>query len=174
MKKVLISIQPKWCKLIAEDKKTIEVRKSRPNIETPFTCLIYCTKERLTKLTINMQSYLHVNEERVQKGHGKITTWSKIGDVLVNPTWNEYISYGMHGKVIGEFTCDKTNITTAEWVTQEELKKLCLTQEQLKNYSNKKAIYLWHISDLKIYDVPKSLSEFGLERPPQSWRYIEV
>ena len=43
MKSVLISIQPKYCELIASGKKTIEVRKSRPNIETPFKCYIYCT-----------------------------------------------------------------------------------------------------------------------------------
>lgn len=32
----------------------------------------------------------------------------------------------------------------------------------------------WHISDLKIYNKPKALSEFGLTRPPQPWRYVEV
>ena len=31
-KAVLISIRPKWCELIANGKKTIEVRKSRPNL----------------------------------------------------------------------------------------------------------------------------------------------
>ena len=43
MKSVLISIQPKWCELIASGKKTIEVRKTRPKIETLFKCYI-CTK----------------------------------------------------------------------------------------------------------------------------------
>ena len=44
MKAVLLSIQPKWCELIASGKKTIEVRKTRPKIDTPFKCYIYCTK----------------------------------------------------------------------------------------------------------------------------------
>lgn len=43
-KAVLISIQPKWCELIASGKKTIEVRKTKPNIPTPFKCYIYETK----------------------------------------------------------------------------------------------------------------------------------
>ena len=43
MKAVLISIQPMWCELIASGKKTVEVRKSRPKLETPFKCYIYCT-----------------------------------------------------------------------------------------------------------------------------------
>jgi predicted transcriptional regulator len=44
MKSVLISIQPKWIKKIASGEKTIEVRKSRPKLEVPFKCYIYCTK----------------------------------------------------------------------------------------------------------------------------------
>lgn len=45
MKSVLISIQPKWCELIASGKKTVEVRKTKPKLETPFKCYIYCTKD---------------------------------------------------------------------------------------------------------------------------------
>ena len=44
MKSVMISIQPKWCKLIACGKKTIEVRKTRPSCNVPFKCYIYETK----------------------------------------------------------------------------------------------------------------------------------
>lgn len=42
-KAVLISIRPEWCKLIVDGKKTVEVRKSRPKLETPFKVYIYCT-----------------------------------------------------------------------------------------------------------------------------------
>lgn len=43
MKSVLISIQPKWCELIASGKKTVEVRKTQPKLEAPFKVYIYCT-----------------------------------------------------------------------------------------------------------------------------------
>lgn len=43
MKAVLISIQPKWCELIASGIKTVEVRKTKPKIETPFKVYIYET-----------------------------------------------------------------------------------------------------------------------------------
>ena len=43
MKSVLISIQPKWCELIASGKKTIEVRKTLPKVKEPFKVYIYCT-----------------------------------------------------------------------------------------------------------------------------------
>lgn len=39
---VLISIKPKWCRLITTGEKTIEVRKSRPiRLSEPFVCYIY-------------------------------------------------------------------------------------------------------------------------------------
>ena len=52
MKSVLISIQPKWCELIASGKKTVEVRKTKPKLETPFKCYIYCTQGELKDLGI--------------------------------------------------------------------------------------------------------------------------
>lgn len=42
-KSVLISIRPKWVGLIASGRKTVEVRKTRPRLETPFRCYIYQT-----------------------------------------------------------------------------------------------------------------------------------
>lgn len=38
---VLISIRPKWCEKIISGEKTIEVRKTRPKMDTPFKCYIY-------------------------------------------------------------------------------------------------------------------------------------
>ena len=43
-KAVLISIRPKWVELIASGRKTIEIRKTRPKLETPFKCYIYETR----------------------------------------------------------------------------------------------------------------------------------
>lgn len=43
MAAVMISIHPKWCGLIASGQKTIEVRKTRPKLDTPFKCYIYKT-----------------------------------------------------------------------------------------------------------------------------------
>lgn len=40
-KAVLISIRPEWCEKIMSGQKTIEVRKTRPKMDTPFKCYIY-------------------------------------------------------------------------------------------------------------------------------------
>lgn len=46
MKSVLISIRPEWCGKIASGEKTVEVRKTRPKLDMPFKCYIYCTNIR--------------------------------------------------------------------------------------------------------------------------------
>ena len=43
-KAVLISIRPGWCQKIMTGQKTVEVRKTRPKMDTPFKCYIYCTQ----------------------------------------------------------------------------------------------------------------------------------
>lgn len=41
---VLISIRPEWVDKIITGEKTVEIRKTRPNLGTPFKCYIFCTK----------------------------------------------------------------------------------------------------------------------------------
>nr|DAJ47306.1 MAG TPA: protein of unknown function (DUF365) [Caudoviricetes sp.] len=62
------------------------------------------------------------------------------------------------------------------------LNKCRLSLCNLKKYSNGSGLYGWHISDLVIYDKPKSIKEFyhygvrrgaKITRPPQSWCYAE-
>lgn len=43
-KAIMLSIRQKWCGKIASGEKTIEVRKTRPKLDTPFKCYIYCTQ----------------------------------------------------------------------------------------------------------------------------------
>ena len=40
-KAVLISIRPQWSQKIMTGQKTVEVRKTRPKMDTPFKCYIY-------------------------------------------------------------------------------------------------------------------------------------
>jgi predicted transcriptional regulator len=44
-KAVLISIKPKWCDLIRQGRKTVEVRKTCPKLEVPFKVYIYETMD---------------------------------------------------------------------------------------------------------------------------------
>lgn len=46
MKAVMLSLRPQWAEKIFNGSKTIEVRKSRPSIPTPFTVYVYMTKRK--------------------------------------------------------------------------------------------------------------------------------
>lgn len=129
MKAVLISIAPKCCVKIASEQKTVEVRKTKPKIETPFKCYIY-------------KSFNFGKDE------------------------NKNVICSGCGKVIGEFVCDKVGdfmeyCKGSYAIFQGVLKQSGLLQKEIEEYSiNAKHLYLWHISDLKIYDKPKELGEF--------------
>jgi predicted transcriptional regulator len=162
MKSVLISIQPKWCELIANSKKTVEVRKSKPKLETPFKVYIYETKAL----------YKPFGCRHLFEGKGKV-----IGEFVCDwiCEWYPHHTTTLFGSKGGYF------------VLVDDLEASCLMYEELANYGNGKTMYGWHISDLVIYDKPRELSEFhkpelptglryeddAITRPPQSWCYVE-
>lgn len=53
MKSVLISIRPEWCDLIKRGQKTLEVRKTRPKLDTPFKVYIYCTADMVKHIVFD-------------------------------------------------------------------------------------------------------------------------
>lgn len=75
-------------------------------------------------------------------------------------------SYHCLGKVPFEYVCDYIKVIQAlpgrnkYDISADDLKQTHLLQEELWEYGKGKPLYLWHISDLKIYDKPKELSEF--------------
>lgn len=200
MKSVLISIQPKWCELIANGKKTVEVRKTKPKIDTPFKCYIYCTqgKDVLAVSRYDDKSAFLWDKSDVDRYNA---------DMVRN------------GKVIGEFVCygiEELYQCNSGWVNEYA----CISQTEFFDYLGiprgthfgyDKTAYGWHIDELVIYDKPKELGEFfiycgdnptkcdgceahyysntecgtedyccsiieghrPLKRPPQSWCYVE-
>lgn len=148
-KSVLISINPQSCELIANGKKTIEIRRSRPKLDTPFKVYIYCTKAK-KKLIDVLKDGDNLYGETY---HGK-TAFIKVDEGSVCDMW------GKRQKVIGEFMCDAIishcEMANADIAEQQGRIK----REELSEYSNGKQLYGWHISDLEIYNNPKGLSEF--------------
>ena len=186
-KTVLISIRPQWCEKIVNGEKTIEVRKTRPKLETPFKAYIYCTMPD-AKDQHNILE-LHGADGKIRKANGK---------------------------VIGEFTCDRIDrLAPANDpygiydIDDDYVFQTCLENGALWDYGHGTPLYGWHISGLRIYDAPKKLGEFWrdcleyselstncwscenvcgdgdetdcntdgrlyLHRPPQSWCYVEA
>lgn len=149
MKSIMISIQPKWCAKIESGAKTIEVRKTRPKIETPFKCYIYCTFPQKPLYDI----WINRGTENRFLGNGKV-----IGEFVCDRIICSQAYYDDSGK------CHLTNLFGID------IERTCLTEHEIFNYiigKNKKigTGWLWRISDLKIYDKPKELGEF--------WAYNE-
>lgn len=175
MQAVLISIQPKWCELIASGKKTVEIRKTKPKLETPFKCYIYETQGRTETPWIDEDGH------EIFKGRGQVIgefVCDKIVSLVLMESGGYYIPY------------------------KEGCGRACMTVGEAKRYGKGKPLYAWHITGLVIYDKPKDLIEFcvwkkcnscrdtGYEstacrydedckvpavitRPPQSWCYVE-
>lgn len=179
MKSVLISTRPKLvekiCHKIGEDEtgkaiyeKRIEVRNTAPQ-EVPFKCYIYETKGQYVKFT-----------------HGAHTKYG----------------YG-RGKVIGWFVCNLVDEYPCDYcdgvdIDDDTILETAIDREDINIYAKGKTLYGWHISDLKIYNNPRELSEFrkpckmtlpmcdrceyysiwrgrceNITRPPLSWCYVE-
>lgn len=200
MKVVMLSLRPQWCEKIFNGEKTVEVRKTVPNLETPFTVYVYQTKIKF-----------------------KVKNWQENFQSIVF-TPNGGVEEG-NGKVIGSFVCDRVtccqaycgesgekHLTNLFW---DEVKRTCLTEHEMFDYIVGKGKkegtgWLWHITEPKLFDKPRELSEFSkfgykysggccinydcpncidngwlqppeckidgcfLTRPPQSWCYVEV
>lgn len=178
MKEVLISIQPKWCELIANGTKTVEVRKTKPKLETPFKCYIYCTKPSKKYQTVAGPMVLN-DDELFKLPNGQI----KYGNSIELIGYDGYSKDNfLNSKVIGEFICKETtkiahcgydnrrielNIVdenlTIKKLDEGFLSRCQLSYSDIEKYANGGDVYGWRISGLVIYDKPKELSEF--EKP---------
>lgn len=177
MKAILMSIKPKWCEKIFSGKMTIKVCKTAFKLETPFKVYVYCTKERMTRVP-SLSAYLHKNEPKVCAEYGTIETWSEIGDVIVNPHLaSKHVSFGMHGKVVGEFVFDEVDeYTFSDYeacyrINDVDLTKTCLNHPELIEYGGGKTLHGMHITEPKIYDTPRELGEF---KTPEKWSHMVV
>ena len=150
MKSVLISIRPQWCEKIVSGEKTIEVRKTAPK-EVPFKAYIYETYDK----KYDDIGICWGNGKRFEHGCKKV-----IGEFIcdkvynIEPIFSFYYCYSGYDDFSDFSSFDDYSIDN------ERLKKTCLTRQELYIYGKEKNLYGWHISDLKIYDKPKELSEF--------------
>lgn len=163
-KAVVLSVRPKWCEKIASGEKTIEVRKTRPKLQTPFKCYIYRTKGTVPHI---------INDKWVKMEVGGTV----IGEFTCDRIYElETKAHGGSYYVKGE----------DQPTTNDVARQSCLTLKDMHEYLKSKVGYGWHISDLLIYDALRELSEFtglrdtrfgaapyDIKRAPQSWCYVE-
>lgn len=149
MKAVLMSIHPKRCELIFSGEKTIEVRKTAPKLEMPYKVYVYETKGATETPWVD------------EDGH--------------------FIYKGC-GQVVGEFVCDRVekyehfipydiDDELQYSISQDSLISTCLEPYELTEYGNGKPLRGLHITQPKLYDTPKELSEY--RKPDEPFRTVE-
>ena len=165
MKGVLISIRKPHTDNIKALIKTIEVRKTKPRIERPFLAFIY--------------------EAKSNGGCGKVIgefVCDRIDEYRAEFTDLQY-SDARHKEVCQNTIkwvedLDEEDGVVYRYETSNEednpddckfLKESCLTFNEVRKYIGETffdiPFYGWHITELKIYDKPKELSEFYPIKP---------
>ena len=150
MKSVMKSVSTQICEKVTCGDCTILVSKTAPKYKVPFKGYIYCCK---AKSQWRYSDY----EGAYENSKGEIV-------------------YAQQ-RIIGEFICDKI----IEWQYDKghqyyvEYPDDCtsyfpylkchseatgLKCSEIEKLGKSKTLYGWHISDLKIYDTPKTLVEF--------------
>ena len=199
MRAIMKSVSPRICEKVANGDCTILVSKTAPKCEVPFKGYICCTSTKPYLYREANPPFELFLDNDLYEGEG-------------------YDDRLFSNKVVGEFVCDEI----IEWQYDKghqyyvdypddctsyfpylkcHSEATGLRCSEIEKLGKGKTLYGLHISDLKIYDKPKELSEFkrwnrteenapcahtkwlypdckdckacNLTRPPQSWCYVE-
>lgn len=129
---ILASIKPYYYYLIAEEKKKIEVRKTALK-NLPQDIAFYMSKDEKSFAKIPKEF-----QEKYREHFGKVGIRAVVDNM----------------DVYAYDCCDGVDID------DDMLLETMIDREYINIYAKGKTLYGWHISDLKIYDKPKELSEF--------------
>lgn len=168
---ILASIKPYYYYLIAEEKKKIEVRKTALK-NLPQDIAFYMSKDEKSFAKIPKEF-----QEKYRKHFGKVglaIVCDKIEDFYCasvpylkenNLGYGQFVDNGVY-KVNGwheGIVFERNDRYIETMLNNDDLKEMCLSAQELFDYIGVgKHLYSWHISDLKIYDKPKELSEFRI------------
>lgn len=132
---IILSIHPKWAKLIYEGKKTIEWRKTEPKKADGLSVIFLYETAPVCK----------------------VTGWVKFNGANAVDATKEQRPFNWQD------------------IFLEQVEHGCVERNELIKYQgNSDYIYAWMVYDPRKFGTPKTLEDFGLKRPPQSWCYTEV
>ena len=160
MREVLISIQPKWVEKIVSGEKTVEVRKTKPKLDTPFKVYIYETKAL----------YKPNGCKCLYEGKGKV-----IGEFVCD----RITKYECSSVGFGELAT-----TCGTCLTYDEILNYCNGNDLYGWHITDLVVYVEprELRDFKLYNVRTYIDEKSglpmptheIARPFQSWGYIKA
>ena len=156
-KSVLISIRPEWCKKIASGQKTIEVRKTRPKIETPFKCYIYCTKSgKILSRGVEILNGCVIGEF--------------VCDIIVEPDHvQNWVYITEHSSIPGPDLykyCGENENGDTKYCFGWHISDLVIYDKpkELSDFCTGSSVFTFDDEGNQVYT--------GMKRPPQSWCYV--
>lgn len=184
-KAVMISIKPQWSELIAKKQKTIEVRKTKPKLKTPFECYIYETKglyrgsggclfQGLGKVIGEFVcDDISKNYVRYDPQKDEYNYWSLLDDSCL--TKNQLMEYGKCHTLYGWHISDLVIYDKPKELY--EFNKLCTDPYQYCEVCKHGLVQ--YPSDVETYEdlagcCYDTVCLNQLQKPPQSWCYVEV
>nr|DAQ35596.1 MAG TPA: hypothetical protein [Caudoviricetes sp.] len=77
------------------------------------------------------------------------------------------------GAVVGECICWMVERDSPGIYSTAMVEGSCLSAEEIDTYANGRPVYGWYLAKITEYKHPRPLSDFNLQRAPQSWCYIK-
>ena len=145
-KAVLFSINPEWAHRIVDGEKQYEIRKTAPKIPIPYTGYLYMTSGGYE--------------------------WRDPWCTAISPDGRGDNLYNGAQRVIASFVVDKVHTIknfgsrfvvdcTEEAETNRIAKESCLNFVDMQKYAgDRKVLYALHITNVKVFDEPKEISDF--------------
>jgi predicted transcriptional regulator len=141
---IILSIHPKWAKLIYEGKKTIEWRKTTPKRTNGFTKIFLYETAPVCKITGYVLFYGY-DIFSPKQNCLKFENGYALSNLEQKDAIEQIVRYGR--------------------VSMKDLVKYQGTSKQ---------IFAWVVNAPRRANCPMPIADFGIKRPPQSWCYTEV
>lgn len=164
-KAVLISIQPKWCEKICNKigentdgspiyEKRVEVRKSRPKLDTPFPVYIYQTKK----------TWVYNIFSKIADWQGKVIG-EFVCDEIIVAELGHYCNIPCKKAQLD--ILDLMDYADEKTVYGWHISNLVIYDEpkELSEFSSGSSVFTFDDKGKIVYS--------GMKRPPQSWCYVE-
>lgn len=78
------------------------------------------------------------------------------------------------GMVVGECVCWMVEKAAQRAYSQVMIEGSELSSDEIAAYGKGHTVCGWYLAKVKEYERPRPLSDFGLQRAPQSWCYVDA
>lgn len=175
---LMMSTHAIHCDNIFSGKKTIELRKVKSLLKTPFVSYIYHTKTN----TGNAYKNSWCDCWQLPSGEFVCASSTVVGYVVIDDILDfPFGTYNVPTKKNKNITWEYTGYR----ISDNQVKQTCLTRKEIHEYGNNKTIFGYHIAQAVKFKELHNIKEFyslkegkcwdiekALTHPPLSWCYV--